>query len=173
MNLRTIGSIMVIAAACNASAQEINRNRKSFDLKDNGVKRQETPVVPTDSTVNEIDKDFEEWLRNEPLKSKQNRADLLKPIEPDIRQKLKAPLELDNFPKMTFNPKNPGKDLLPIDKRLEATKEFERKQSGAMMVGVDILAVASYALQMFIKPQKHLSKKEKKKQKLKEILDNY
>lgn len=173
MNLRTIGSIMAIAAACSASAQEINRNRKSFDLKGNGVKRQEVPVAPTDSTVNEIDKDFEEWLRNEPLKSKQNRADLLKPAEPDIRQKLAAPLELDNYPKMTFSLKSPGEDFLQADNRLEATKEFQRKQSGAMMIGVDILAVVGYALQHFIKPQKHLSKKERKKQKLKDILDNY
>lgn len=124
--------------------------------------------VPRDSTVN---REFQEWLLNEP---KQN-------LEHDSTSHVcPLPPEAAIVSPQRLMPKHPGisPDLVIItpavrqDMRLAYQShwlEEQRKsqQAGAMMIGINPIALAARIV------SKHKSKKERKREQLQQILDNY
>ena len=129
-----------------------------------GVKRLHVP----DSTKN----DFEEWLRNEPLKPELHDSTTLSPIEP-------ADLKLDpskikpKHPPISINIMTPE---LRNDMRLAYHShwlEEQRKaqQGGAMTIGINPLNLLALVIHKLM--PKHKSKKQRYRERLQEILDNY
>ena len=117
--------------------------------------------------VDSIERAFEEGVRNMPIADKSAEGEVMKPIEPDIKKMVK-PNDSIRQQQIAFKIKMP-KNMMPIDNRLEATKSFQRNQSGAMTVGINIFGV----LEKLFPKRKRMSKKEREREKLRRILENY
>ena len=117
--------------------------------------------------VDSIERAFEEWVRNMPIADKSAEGKVLKPIEPDFKKMVK-PNDSIRQQQIAFKIKMP-KNMMPIDNRLETTKSFQRNQSGAMTVGINIFGV----LEKLFPKRKRMSKKEREREKLRRILENY
>lgn len=117
--------------------------------------------------VDSIERAFEEWVCNMPVADKSAEREVLKPIEPDFKKMVK-PNDSIRQQQITFKIKMP-KNMMPIDNRLEATKSFQRNQSGAMTIGINIFGV----LEKLFPKRKRMSKKEREREKLRRILENY
>lgn len=117
--------------------------------------------------VDSIERAFEEWVRNMPIADKSAHGEVLKPIEPDFKKMVK-PNDSIRQQQIAFKIKMP-KNMMPIDNRLETTKSFQRNQSGAMTVGINIFGV----LEKLFPKRKRMSKKEREREKLRRILENY
>ena len=144
-------SLLVLAIMVRAQVEE-------------GVKRLHVP----DSTKD----DFEEWLRNEPLKPELHDSTTLSPIEP-------ADLKLDpskikpKHPPISINIMTPE---LRNDMRLAYHShwlEEQRKaqQGGAMTIGINPLNLLALVIHKLM--PKHKSKKQRYREQLQQILDNY
>jgi hypothetical protein len=117
--------------------------------------------------VDSIERAFEEWVRNMPIADKSAEGEVLKPIESDFKKMVK-PNDSIRQQLIAFKIKMP-KNMMPIDNRLETTKSFQRNQSGAMTVGINIFGV----LEKLFPKRKRMSKKEREREKLRRILENY
>lgn len=117
--------------------------------------------------VDSIERAFEEWVRNMPIADKSAEGEVLKHIEPDFKKMVK-PNDSIRQQQIAFKIKMP-KNMMPIDNRLETTKSFQRNQSGAMTVGINIFGV----LEKLFPKRKRMSKKEREREKLRRILENY
>lgn len=128
--------------------------------------------VPRDSTVN---REFQEWLLNEPKQNlEHDSTSHVSPLPPETA--IVSPQQL--------MPKHPGisPDLVIItpavrqDMRLAYQShwlEEQRKsqQAGAMMIGINPIALAARIVLSLLPKRK--SKKERKREQLQQILDNY
>ncbi|MBQ9230522.1 MAG: hypothetical protein IJ190_04990 [Prevotella sp.] len=116
--------------------------------------------------------DYEEWLRNEPLRSVPRDSQVISPMESHFSAI--NPLEqIPEHSKVNINIITPA---LKTDMRLAYQShwlEEQRKeqQGGAMMIGVNPLSLIGYVLSKILPHRK--SKKEREREKLKQILDNY
>ena len=116
--------------------------------------------------------DFEEWLRNEPPKTIVRDSSILQPLPPQLPvvdpQKLKpqhAPVSV-----VIMTP------ALRQDMRLAYQShwlEEQRKEQkgGAMMTGVNPLSLIAWAVHKLLPKRK--SKKQRQREQLQQILDNY
>ena len=129
-----------------------------------GVKRLHVP----DSAKS----NYEEWLRNEPLKPELHDSTALSPIEP-------SDLKIDPS---SIKPKHPPVSIKIItpelrnDMRLAYHShwlEEQRKaqQGGAMTIGVSPLSLIALVVHKLL--PKHKSKKQRYNEQLQQILDNY
>ena len=128
------------------------------------VKRMHIP----DSTKN----DFEEWLRNEPLKPELHDSSALSPIPPSMT-KLDPSKIKPKHPPISINIMTPE---LRTDMRLAYQShwlEEQRKEQkgGAMTIGVNPLSLIAIVIHKLL--PKHKSKKQRQRERLQEILDNY
>ena len=116
--------------------------------------------------------DFEEWLRNEPLRPELHDSTALTPVEP-------SDLKLDPskikpmHPPISINIMTPE---LRNDMRLAYQShwlEEQRKtqQGGAMTIGVNPLSLIALVIHKLF--PKHKSKKQRERERLQQILDNY
>ena len=116
--------------------------------------------------------DFEEWLRNEPLRPELHDSTALTPVEP-------SDLKLDPskikpmHPPVSINIITPE---LRNDMRLAYHShwlEEQRKaqQGGAMTIGVNPLSLIALVIHKLL--PKHKSKKQRERERLQQILDNY
>ena len=116
--------------------------------------------------------DYEEWLRNEPMKPEQRDSSVLRPMPPRIERvspdKLVS-LRSNKIGVVIMTPK------LRQDMRLAYQSHFleqQREQAGgAMTVGVNPLSLIALAVKKIFPKRK--SKKERQREKLQQILDNY
>lgn len=116
--------------------------------------------------------DYEEWLLGEPKRASLRDSQALAPLPPQTPvvapSELVAPHPQVSIPIMT--------PALRTDMQLAFQShwlEEQRKaqQGGAMTIGVDLPSLIGFALRKIIPSRK--SKKERQREKLKQILDNY
>lgn len=116
--------------------------------------------------------DYEEWLRNEPLRSTPHDSQTITPMEPHISTI--NPLEqIPKRPKVNINIITPA---LRTDMRLAYQSHWleerrKEQQGGAMMTGVNPISLIGYFISKLFPHRK--SKREREHEKLKQILDNY
>lgn len=117
--------------------------------------------------------DYEEWLRNEPIKPEQRDSSVLRPMPPRIERvspdKLVS-IRSNKIGVVVMTPK------LRQDMRLAYHSHFldqQRKEQagGAMTIGVNPLSLIAIAVKKIFPKRK--SKKERQREKLQQILDNY
>ena len=129
-----------------------------------GVKRLHVP----DSAKS----DYEEWLRNEPIKPELHDSSALSPIPPSMMRLDPSKIK-PNHPPISINIITPE---LRNDMRLAYQShwlEEQRKaqQGGAMTIGVNPLNLLALVIHKLM--PKHKSKKQRYRERLQEILDNY
>ena len=121
-----------------------------------------------------LKRDFEEWLRNEPLQLEHNDSITIHPQMPS--RLIENPLKpMPSQQKVSIPIITPA---LRTDMRLAYNShwlEEQRKaqQGGAMMIGVTInpLTIVSYVLHKILPHRK--TRKQRERERLKQILDNY
>ena len=116
--------------------------------------------------------DFEEWLRNEPLESTMHDSTALRPLSPSLPSVHPERL-VQSHPKVSIPIMTPA---LKTDMQLAYQNhwlEEQRKeqQGGAMTAGISPMAIIGYVLSKLFPHRK--SKKEREREKLQRILDNY
>ena len=116
--------------------------------------------------------DFEEWLRNEPLKPELHDSTAISPIEPST-MKLDPSKIQPKRPPITINIMTPE---LRNDMRLAyhshwLDEQHKAQQGGAMTIGVNPLSLIALVIHKLF--PKHKSKKQRQREQLQQILDNY
>jgi hypothetical protein len=118
--------------------------------------------------------DFEEWLRNEPLKSTRHDSSILQPVPPQLN---------DLSPKAMIPQQKPVQVVIMTPKlrqdmilcyqghMLEERKKQFRQEGGVMTGSVNPLSLAALLISKLLPNRK--SKKERQREKLQQILDNY
>ena len=116
--------------------------------------------------------DYEEWLRNEPLKPELHDSSALSPIEPS-NLKLDPSKIKPKHPPISINIITPE---LRNDMRLAYHSHWLEEQrkdqkGGAMTIGVSPLSLIALVIHKLF--PKHKSKKQRQREQLQQILDNY
>lgn len=116
--------------------------------------------------------DFEEWLRNEPIKPELHDSSAISPIEPSMMHLDPSKIK-PKHPPISINIMTPE---LRTDMQLAYQShwlEEQRKaqQGGAMTIGVSPLSLIALVIHKLFPKRK--SKKQRQREKLQQILDNY
>jgi len=116
--------------------------------------------------------DFEEWLRNEPLKPELHDSTALTPVPPSMMRLDPSKIQ-PKHPPISINIMTPK---LRTDMQLAYQShwlEEQRKEQkgGAMTIGVNPLSLIAIVIHKLF--PKHKSKKQRQREQLKQILDNY
>ena len=116
--------------------------------------------------------DFDEWLRNEPLRPELHDSTAISPIEPSAMREDPSKIK-PKHPPVSINIMTPE---LRTDMRLAYQShwlEEQRKsqQGGAMTIGVNPLSLIAIVIHKLF--PKHKSKKQRERERLQQILDNY
>lgn len=132
-----------------------------------GVEDKKRIHVP-DSAKN----DFEEWLRNEPIRPELHDSTAISPVVPSTMRADPSKLK-PKQPPVSINIMTPE---LRTDMRLAYHShwlEEQRKaqQGGAMTIGVNPLSLIAIVIHKLF--PKHKSKKQRERERLQQILDNY
>ena len=137
------------------------------------VSSDEKKVSIPDSVKSPVD-DFEEWLRNEPLKSTRRDSSILQPVPPQLN---------DLSPKAMIPQQKPVQVVIMTPKlrqdmilcyqghMLEERKKQFYQEGGVMAGSVNPLSLAALLISKLLPNRK--SKKERQREKLQQILDNY
>lgn len=157
-----------LTLATSVRAQDVERKKQivTDDKPDADVKQMQK--------ADSLKKDFEEWLRNEPLQPEYHDSITIRPLPPS--KLIASPMELTSSqPKVSIPIITPA---LLTDMRLAYNShwlEEQRKaqQGGAMTIGVTInpLTIVSYVLHKILPHRK--TRKQRERERLKQILDNY
>ena len=126
-----------------------------------GVKRLHVP----DSTKN----DFEEWLRNEPIKPELHDSSALSPIPPSMMRIDPSKIQ-PKHPPISINIKLRTNMQLAYQSHWLEEQRKEQK-GGAMTIGVNPLNLIAIVIHKLF--PKHKSKKQRERERLQQILDNY
>lgn len=123
-------------------------------------------------SADSLKNNFEEWLRNEPLRSAPRDSQAVAPLPPTLP--VVAPRDLvPKQPQVSINIMTPAfrteMQLAYQSGQLERMRK--EQQGGAMMIGVNPLSILGYVLSKVLPHRK--SKKEREREKLKLVLDNY
>ena len=126
-----------------------------------------------DTVSHHYDADYEEWLRNEPLKPEPVDSSILKPLPPELHRISPDKILAAKHPPLQINVITPR---VRQDMRLAYQShwlEEQRKQQlgGAMTIGVNPLSLAALIISKIFPHRK--SKKERQREKMQQILDNY
>lgn len=161
-------TISLLTLATSVRAQDVERKKQivTDDKPDADVKQMQK--------ADSLKRDFEEWLRNEPLQPEHNDSITIHPQMPS--RLIASPMELSSSqPKVSIPIITPA---LLTDMRLAYNShwlEEQRKaqQGGAMTIGVTInpLTIVSYVLHKILPHRK--TRKQRERERLKQILDNY
>lgn len=132
-----------------------------------GVEDKKRMHVP-DSAKN----DFDEWLRNEPIRPELHDSTAISPVVPSTMRADPSKLK-PKQPPVSINIMTPE---LRTDMRLAYHShwmEEQRKaqQGGAMTIGVNPLSLIAIVIHKLF--PKHKSKKQRERERLQQILDNY
>ena len=161
-------TISLLILATSVRAQDVERKKQivTDDKPDADVKQMQK--------ADSLKKDFEEWLRNEPLQPEYHDSISIRPLPPS--KLIASPMELTSSqPKVSIPIITPA---LLTDMRLAYNShwlEEQRKaqQGGAMTIGVSFnpLTVIGYVIRKIF--PKHKSRKQRERERLQHILDNY
>ena len=156
--------LSLLALAMMVRAQDVE-NRKRIHVPDSA--KNATPHSDQKS-----ENDFDEWLRNEPIKPELRDSSTLRPLPPSIPTidptKIKP-----KRPPITINIMTPE---LRNDMRLAyhshwLDEQRKAQQGGAMTIGVNPLSLIALVIHKLF--PKHKSKKQRQREQLQQILDNY
>ena len=116
--------------------------------------------------------DFEEWLRNEPLRPELHDSSAISPIEPSMMRADPSKIK-PQHPPISINIMTPE---LQTDMQLAYQSHWLEEQrkaqkGGAMTIGVNPLSLIAIVIHKLF--PKHKSKKQRQREQLQEILDNY
>ena len=116
--------------------------------------------------------DFEEWLRNEPLKPELHDSTAISPIEPSIMRMDPSKIK-PVHPPVSINIITPE---LRNDMRLAYQSHWLEEQrkaqkGGAMTIGVSPLSLIALVIHKLF--PKHKDRKQRERERLQQILDNY
>ena len=116
--------------------------------------------------------DFEEWLRNEPIRPELHDSTAISPVVPSTMRADPSKLK-PKQPPVSINIMTPE---LRTDMRLAYHShwlEEQRKEQkgGAMTIGVSPISLIALVIHKLF--PKHKSKKQRQREQLKQILDNY
>ena len=123
-----------------------------------------------DSAKGAVD-DYEEWLRNEPLRSEHDDSTAISPLPPSMP--VVDPMKLQPVQRVSINIMTPK---LRQDMRLAYQSHFleqQRKEQigGAMTIGINPLSLIAIVVKKLFPRRK--SKKQREREKLQQLLDNY
>jgi hypothetical protein len=116
--------------------------------------------------------DYEEWLRNEPLRPEQHDTMAISPMPPSIP--IDDPTKLKpKHPPVAINIMTPQlRTEMQLAHHSHWLEEQRKSQvGGAMTIGVNPLHLVGYLLSKLFPDRK--SKKQREREKLQRILDNY
>ncbi len=155
-------SILTLAIAVRAQSVEDRKHIHQPDSAKNA----------TPHSDHRSENDFEEWLRNEPIRPELHDSTVISPLEPS-ELKLDPRKIKPTHPPISINIITPE---LRNDMRLAYHShwlEEQRKaqQGGAMTIGVNPLSLIALVVHKLF--PKHKSKKQRQRERLQEILDNY
>lgn len=123
-------------------------------------------------TPDSLKSDFEEWLRNEPLQPELHDTMSISPLPPSIP--VTDPMKLKSkHPPISFTIMTP---TLRTDMQLAYQSHWLEEQrksqvGGAMTIGINPLSLIGYVLDKIFPTRK--SRKQREREKLQQILDNY
>lgn len=131
-------------------------------------------IVPEKEPESKHDAEFEKWLQEMPTTVAPNPNGILEPVEPDFRKDIAL---------------KPGQGLVPMDyARLNAPVlskedaqmiywgkqlEQQRKEPGAMTIGIPVLAIAQYLMTKILPDDWLKSPRERRLERRKKILEEY
>ena len=156
--------LSLLTLAIMVRAQDVE-NRKRILLPDSA--KNASPHADQKS-----ENDFEEWLRNEPIRPELHDSSAIRPIEPSMMRVDPSKIK-PKQPAISINIMTPE---LRTDMRLAYHShwlEEQRKEQkgGAMTIGVSPLSLIALVIHKLF--PKHKSKKQRQREQLKQILDNY
>ena len=137
------------------------------------VSSDEKEVSIPDSVKSPAD-DFEEWLRNEPLKSTRRDSSILQPVPPQLNNlSPKAMIPQQKPVQVVIMTPKLRQDMILCYQghMLEERKKQFRQEGGVMTGSVNPLSLAVLLISKLLPNRK--SKKERQREKLQQILDNY
>ena len=137
------------------------------------VSNDEKKVSIPDSIKSPAD-DFEEWLRNEPLKSTRHDSSVLQPIPPQLNNLSPKAMMPQQKPVQVviMTPKLRQDMILCYQGHMLEERKKQFYQEGGVMTGsVNPLSLAALLISKLLHNRK--SKKERQREKLQQILDNY
>ena len=150
---RYIMMLLLLTLSMAAKAQ-VNDDRKRLHVPDS------------------VNSDFEEWLRNEPLRPQRNDTMAISPMPPSLP--VTVPMKLKpQHPPLSIPIMTPR---LRTDMRLAYQSHWLEEQrksqvGGAMTIGINPLSVIGFLAYKLFPDRK--SKKQREREKLQRILDNY
>ena len=118
--------------------------------------------------------DFEEWLRNEPLKSTRRDSSILQPVPPQLNNlSPKAMMPQQKPVQVVIMTPKLRQDMILCYQghMLEERKKQFRQEGGVMTGSINPLSLAALLISKLLPNRK--SKKERQREKLQQILDNY
>ena len=156
--------LSLLTLAIMVRAQDVE-NRKRILLPDSA--KNATPHSDQKS-----ENDFEEWLRNEPIRPELHDSSAIRPIEPSMMRVDPSKIK-PKQPAISINIITPE---LRNDMRLAYQSQWleeQRKEQmgGAMTIGVSPLSLIALVIHKLF--PKHKSKKQRQREQLQQILDNY
>ena len=156
--------LSLLTLAIMVRAQDVE-NRKRILLPDSA--KNASPHADQKS-----ENDFEEWLRNEPIRPELHDSTAISPVVPSTMRADPSKLK-PKQPPVSINIMTPE---LRTDMRLAYHShwlEEQRKaqQGGAMTIGVNPLSLIAIVIHKLF--PKHKSKKQRERERLQQILDNY
>ena len=156
--------LLLLALAIMVRAQDVE-NRKRILLPDSA--KNASPRADQKS-----ENDFDEWLRNEPIRPELHDSTAISPVVPSTMRADPSKLK-PKQPPVSINIMTPE---LRTDMRLAYHShwlEEQRKaqQGGAMTIGVNPISLIALVIHKLF--PKHKSKKQRQREQLKQILDNY
>ena len=116
--------------------------------------------------------DYEEWLRNEPLRPELHDSTAISPIPPSMMRVDPTKIK-PKHPSISINIMTPQ---LRTDMRLAYQSHWLEEQrkaqtGGAMTIGVNPLSLIAVVIHKLF--PKHKSRKQRERERLQQILDNY
>lgn len=156
--------LSLLALAMMVRAQDVE-NKKRIHVPDSA--KNATPYSDQSS-----ENDFDEWLRNEPIRPELHDSSAISPIEPSTMRLDPSKIK-PTHPPVSINIITPE---LRNDMRLAYQSHWLEEQrkaqkGGAMTIGVNPLSLIAIVIHKLF--PKHKSKKQRQREQLKQILDNY
>ena len=156
--------LSLLTLAIMVRAQDVE-NRKRILLPDSA--KNASPHADQKS-----ENDFEEWLRNEPIRPELHDSSAISPIEPSTMRLDPSKIQ-PKHPPISINIMTPK---LRTDMQLAYQShwlEEQRKEQkgGAMTIGVNPLSLIAIVIDKILPKRK--SKKQRQREQLQQILDNY
>ena len=161
---RYVIMLSLLALAMMVRAQDVE-NKKRIHVPDSAKKA-------TPHSDQKSENDFDEWLRNEPIRPELHDSSAISPIEPSTMRLDPSKIK-PTHPPVSINIITPE---LRNDMRLAYQSHWLEEQrkaqkGGAMTIGVSPLSLIALVIHKLF--PKHKSKKQRQREQLQQILDNY